>query len=136
MKAPGNGSGVDGRGNGSGRKPSSVSASRRSANIAKAITHLNAPLSLGRPLQFVLEQNTPTVEEALRTCNFSYTQVGGKPFITRMTPTSVEVPATTAERIRDMIGLRDITRDLIEARLNGGSEDTITDLQQKTEYRL
>ena len=30
-----------------------------------------------------------------------------------------------------MIGLRDITRDLIEAQLNGRSEDTITDLQQK-----
>lgn len=100
--------------------------------LAEAITHLNAP-DRAALLQFVPEQNTPTVEEApaeLR--NFSYTQVGGKLFYNEndnLTP--VEVPATTAERIRDMIGLRDITRDLIEAQLNGGSEDTITDLQQK-----
>lgn len=100
--------------------------------LAEAITHLNAP-DRAALLQFVPEQDTPTVEEVpaeLR--NFSYTQVGGKLFYNEndnLTP--VEVPATTAERIRGMIGLRDITRDLIEAQLNGGSEDTITDLQQK-----
>ena len=79
------------------------------------------------------EQAAPSVEEApaeLR--NFSYTEVGGKLFYKEnenLTP--VEVPAITAERIRGMIGLRDITRDLIEAQLNGRSEDTIADLQQK-----
>ncbi len=100
--------------------------------LAEAITHLNAP-DRAALLQTVPEQAAPSVEEApaeLR--NFSYTEVGGKLFYKEnesLTP--VEVPAITAERIRGMIGLRDITRDLIEAQLNGRSEDTITDLQQK-----
>lgn len=100
--------------------------------LAEAITHLNAP-DRAALLQAVPEQAAPSVEEApaeLR--NFSYTEVGGKLFYKEnenLTP--VEVPAITAERIRGMIGLRDITRDLIEAQLNGRSEDTIADLQQK-----
>lgn len=100
--------------------------------LAEAITQLNAP-DRAALLQFVPESDTPTAKEATAELrNFSYTEVGGKLFYKEnenLTP--VEVPVTTAERIRGMIGLRNITRDLIEAQLNGRSEDAITGFQQK-----
>lgn len=64
--------------------------------------------------------------------NFSYTEIEGKLYYKEddsLLP--VSVPAATEERIRGMIVLRDITRNLIEAQLGSGSEEQIKILQQK-----
>ena len=46
--------------------------------------------------------------------NFSYTEVSGKLyFVENGERIPVEVPATTEKRIRGMIGLRELTRNLI-----------------------
>ncbi len=64
--------------------------------------------------------------------NFSFTQVEGRIYYKEedsLLP--VSVPAATEERIRGMMGLRDITRSLIEAQLGNGQEERIKSLQQK-----
>ena len=64
--------------------------------------------------------------------NFSYTEVGGKLYFVEdgeLIP--VEVPATTEKRIRGMIGLRGVTRNLIELQLYGGTDEEIRTAQEK-----
>ena len=64
--------------------------------------------------------------------NFSYTEVGGKLyFVENGERIPVEVPATTEKRIRGMIGLRDVTRNLIELQLHGGTDEEIRAAQEK-----
>lgn len=64
--------------------------------------------------------------------NFSYTEVGGKLyFVENGERIPVEVPATTEKRIRGMIGLRDLTRNLIELQLHGGTDENIKTAQEK-----
>lgn len=64
--------------------------------------------------------------------NFSYTEVGGKLyFVENGERVPVEVPATTEKRIRGMIGLRDVTRNLIELQLHGGTDKEIRAVQEK-----
>ncbi len=64
--------------------------------------------------------------------NFSYTEVGGKLyFVENGERVPVEVPATTEKRIRGMIGLRDVTRNLIELQLHGGTDEEIRAVQEK-----
>ena len=64
--------------------------------------------------------------------NFSYTEVGGKLyFVENGERVPVEVPATTGKRIRGMIGLRDVTRNLIELQLHGGTDEEIRAVQEK-----
>ena len=64
--------------------------------------------------------------------NFSYTEVGGKLyFVEDGERVPVEVPATTEKRIRGMIGLRDVTRNLIELQLHGGTDEEIRAVQEK-----
>lgn len=64
--------------------------------------------------------------------NFSYTEVGGKLyFVEDGERILVEVPATTEKRIRGMIGLRGVTRNLIELQLYGGTDEEIRTAQEK-----
>ena len=64
--------------------------------------------------------------------NFSDTEVGGKLyFVEDGERIPVEVPATTEKRIRGMIGLRDVTRNLIELQLYGGTDEEIRTAQEK-----
>lgn len=68
----------------------------------------------------------------LETRNFSYTEVGGKLyFVENGERVPVEVPATTEKRIRGMIGLRNVTRNLIELQLHGGTDEEIRAVQEK-----
>lgn len=63
--------------------------------------------------------------------NFSYTEVGGKLyFVEDGERIPVEVPATTEKRIRGMIGLRGVTRNLIELQLYGGTDEEIRTAQE------
>lgn len=81
------------------------------------------------------EQNirdTETLDVPAEVRNFSYTEANGKLYYKEdggLIP--VEVPAATEERIRGMIALRDITRNLIETQLNGGSDAQIAQLQTR-----
>ena len=64
--------------------------------------------------------------------NFSYTEVSGKLyFVENGERIPVEVPATTEKRIRGMIGLRELTRNLIELQLHGGTDENIKAAQEK-----
>lgn len=63
--------------------------------------------------------------------NFSYTEKEGRLYYKEddsLLP--VSVPVATEERIRGMMGLRDITRRLIEAQMDSGLEGQIPSLQQ------
>ncbi|WP_390569678.1 DEAD/DEAH box helicase family protein [[Clostridium] symbiosum] len=100
-----------------------------------------ALLKLSPPDQQLLSQKgaveVPELLERMETAdpearNFSYTEVGGKLyFVEDGERIPVEVPATTEKRIRGMIGLRDVTRNLIELQLYGGTDEEIRTAQEK-----
>ncbi len=97
--------------------------------------------NLGQPDQRLLQEKTEvTVDELLESLeapdpmarNFSYTEIGGKLyFLENGDKTAVDVPAATAQRIRGMIGLREITRRLIDLQLYDGTDEEIKQAQAK-----
>ena len=108
----------------------------------KLADQLSEALSkLSPPDQQLLSQKgaveVPELLERMETAdvearNFSYTEVGGKLyFVEDGERIPVEVPATTEKRIRGMIGLRDVTRNLIELQLYGGTDEEIRTAQEK-----
>lgn len=100
-----------------------------------------ALLKLSPPDQQLLSQKgaveVPELLERMETAdlearNFSYTEVRGKLyFVENSERIPVEVPATTEKRIRGMIGLRELTRNLIELQLHGGTDENIKAAQEK-----
>ena len=100
-----------------------------------------ALLKLSLPDQQLLSQKgaveVPELLERIETAdpetrNFSYTEASGKLyFVENGERIPVEVPATTEKRIRGMIGLRDVTRNLIELQLHGGTDENIKAAQEK-----
>lgn len=100
-----------------------------------------ALLKLSPPDQQLLSQKgaveVPELLERMETANpearnFSYTEARGKLyFVENGERIPVEVPATTEKRIRGMIGLRELTRNLIELQLHGGTDENIKAAQEK-----
>ena len=97
--------------------------------------------NLGQPDQRLLQEKTEvTVDELLESLeapdpmarNFSYTEIGGELyFLENGDKTAVDLPAATAQRIRGMIGLREITRHLIDLQLYDGTDEEIKQAQAK-----
>ncbi len=86
------------------------------------------------------EKTEVTVDELLESLeapdpmarNFSYTEIGGKLyFLENGDKAAVDVPTATAQRIRGMIGLREITRRLIDLQLYDGTDEEIKQAQAK-----
>lgn len=103
--------------------------------LTKAFPKLSSP-----DQQLLSQKSTMEVPELLgrmenadvEARNFSYTEVGGKLyFVEDNERVPVEVSATTEKRIRGMIGLRDVTRNLIELQLHGGTDEEIRTAQEK-----
>lgn len=97
--------------------------------------------NLSQPDQRLLQEKTEvTVDELLESLeapdpmarNFSYTEIGGKLyFLENGDKTAVDLPAATAQRIRGMIGLREITSNLIDLQLYDGTDEEIKQAQAK-----
>lgn len=97
--------------------------------------------NLSQPDQRLLQEKTEvTVDELLESLeapdpmarNFSYTEIGGKLyFLENGDKTAVDLPTATAQRIRGMIGLREITRNLIDLQLYDGTDEEIKQAQAK-----
>ena len=67
--------------------------------------------------------------------NFSYTVSGSKLyFVENGERVPVTVPAATESRIRGMIGLRNLTRNLIDLQLHGGKDEEIKAAQEKLNH--
>lgn len=101
--------------------------------LAAAVENLSAPDKILLMQEAAApERTTETLDAPAEVRNFSYTEANGKLYYKEdggLIP--VEVPAATEERIRGMIVLRDITRNLIETQLNGGSDTQIAQLQTR-----
>ena len=103
------------------------------AQLDEAMRHLAAPET---PIQLpnadlpVMPQ--AMVEDSNEVRSFSYTEQDGVLYYKNATALEpVEVPETTAERIRGMIGIRDITRRLIDLQINGGTDEAIRAAQEE-----
>ena len=103
--------------------------------LSEALSKLSPP-----DQQLLSQKGAVEVQELLKRMetadvearNFSYTEVGGKLyFVEDGERIPVEVPATTEKRIRGMIGLRGVTRNLIELQLYGGTDEEIRTAQEK-----
>lgn len=107
---------------------------RLEEQLAGALKHLEKP-DMG-----LLQKDSPVAAADLldkleadpSARNFSYAEIGGKLyFLENGDKTAVDVPLTTAGRIRGMIGLREIIRSLIELQLHDGTDAEIKQAQAK-----
>ena len=107
---------------------------RLEEQLAGALKHLEKP-DIG-----LLQKDSPVAAADLldkleadpSARNFSYAEIGGKLyFLENGDKIAVDVPLTTAGRIRGMIGLREITRSLIELQLHDGTDTEIKQAQAK-----
>ena len=84
-------------------------------------------------LEEVIDRSIPA-DPSVR--NFSYTLVNDQIYYrenSRMNP--VDLPAVTTGRVRGMIELRDITRELLDKQMEEADDDTIHGLQEKLNAR-
>lgn len=109
---------------------------------AKLEEQLSAAIqNLEQPDPLLLQGKSAVTRSELLDCleapdptarNFSYAEIGGKLyFLENGDKVPVDVPAATAQRIRGMIGLREITRRLIDLQLRDGTDEEIKQAQTK-----
>lgn len=109
---------------------------------AKLEEQLSAAMqNLEQPDPLLLQGKSAVTRSELLDCleapdptarNFSYAEIGGKLFfLENGDKVPVDVPAATAQRIRGMIGLREITRRLIDLQLHDGTDEEIKQAQTK-----
>ena len=102
------------------------------SQLATAIQHLDQPDTqlLSTDTAELPEIVIPSVEEAEPVRSFSYTEQDGVLYYKNATELEpVSEAATTMERIRGMISIRDITRSLIDLQMRGGTDAEIQELQ-------
>ncbi len=66
--------------------------------------------------------------------NFSYTVVNDEVYYRENSVMNwMDLPAMTAERVKGMVKIRDVTNELIQCQMEEGSDEQITKLQGKTQ---
>ena len=79
-----------------------------------------------------LEEDVVSIPADLDVKNFSFTVVNEEVYYRENSVMNrMELPAMTAERVKGMVKIRDITNELIQCQMEEGSDEQITKLQEK-----
>ena len=79
-----------------------------------------------------LEEDVVSIPADPEVKNFSFTVVDDEVYYRENSVmNSMELPAMTAERVKGMVKIRDITNELIQCQMEEGSDEQITKLQEK-----
>lgn len=79
-----------------------------------------------------LEEDVVSIPADLDVKNFSFTVVNEEVYYRENSVMNrMELPAMTAERVKGMVKIRDVTNELIQCQMEEGSDEQITKLQEK-----
>ena len=79
-----------------------------------------------------LEEDVASIPADPNVKNFSFTVVNDEVYYRENSVMNrMELPAMTAERVKGMVKIRDITNELIQCQMEEGSDEQITKLQEK-----
>ena len=79
-----------------------------------------------------LEEDVVSIPADPDVKNFSYTVVNDEVYYRENSVMNrMELPAMTAERVKGMVKIRDVTNELIQCQMEEGSDEQITKLQEK-----
>ena len=79
-----------------------------------------------------LEEDVVSIPADPNVKNFSFTVVNDEVYYRENSVMNrMELPAMTAERVKGMVNIRDVTNELIQCQMEEGSDEQITKLQEK-----
>ena len=100
--------------------------------LKEAVKHIHGTITELELSDTELEEDVVSIPADPEVKNFSYTVVNDEVYYRENSVMNwMDLPAMTAERIKGMVKIRDVTNELIQCQMEEGSDEQITKLQGK-----
>ena len=100
--------------------------------LKEAVKHIHGTITELELSDTELEEDVVSIPADPEVKNFSFTVVNEEVYYRENSVMNcMELPAMTAERVKGMVKIRDVTNELIRCQMEEGSDEQITKLQEK-----
>ena len=100
--------------------------------LKEAVKHIHGTITELELSDTELEEDVVSIPADPEVKNFSYTVVNDEVYYRENSVMNwMDLPAMTAERVKGMVKIRDVTNELIQCQMEEGSDEQITKLQGK-----
>ncbi|WP_434219203.1 Eco57I restriction-modification methylase domain-containing protein [Blautia wexlerae] len=100
--------------------------------LKEAVKHIHGTITELELSDTELEEDVVSIPADPEVKNFSFTVVNEEVYYRENSVMNrMELPAMTAERVKGMVKIRDVTNELIQCQMEEGSDEQITKLQEK-----
>ena len=100
--------------------------------LKEAVKHIHGTITELELSDIELEEDVVSIPADPEVKNFSFTVVNEEVYYRENSVMNrMELPAMTAERVKGMVKIRDVTNELIQCQMEEGSDEQITKLQGK-----
>jgi N12 class adenine-specific DNA methylase/predicted RNA methylase len=100
--------------------------------LKEAVKHIHGTITELELSDTELEEDVVSIPTDPEVKNFSYTVVNDEVYYRENSVMNwMDLPAMTAERVKGMVKIRDVTNELIQCQMEEGSDEQITKLQGK-----
>ena len=100
--------------------------------LKEAVKHIHGTITELELSDTELEEDVVSIPADPEVKNFSYTVVNDEVYYRENSVMNwMDLPAMTAERVKGMVKVRDVTNELIQCQMEEGSDEQITKLQGK-----
>ena len=100
--------------------------------LKEAVKHIHGTITELELSDTELEEDMVSIPADPEVKNFSYTVVNDEVYYRENSVMNwMDLPAMTAERVKGMVKIRDVTNELIQCQMEEGSDEQITKLQGK-----
>ena len=100
--------------------------------LKEAVKHIHGTITELELSDTELEEDVVSIPADPEVKNFSYTVVNEEVYYRENSVMNwMDLPAMTAERVKGMVKIRDVTNELIQCQMEEGSDEQITKLQGK-----
>ena len=100
--------------------------------LKEAVKHIHGTITELELSDTELEEDVVSIPADPEVKNFSYTVVNDEVYYRENSVMNwMDLPAMTAERVKGMVKIRDVTNELIQCQMEEGSTEQITKLQEK-----
>ena len=100
--------------------------------LKEAVKHIHGTITELELSDTELEEDVVSIPADPEVKDFSYTVVNDEVYYRENSVMNwMDLPAMTAERVKGMVKIRDVTNELIQCQMEEGSDEQITKLQEK-----
>ena len=100
--------------------------------LKEAVKHIHGTITELELSDTELEEDVVSIPADQEVKNFSFTVVNDEVYYRENSVMNrMELPAMTAERVKGMLKIRDVTNELIQCQMEEGNDEQITKLQEK-----